>query len=78
MEIYKFNEIPIGTVFHHPQSETWKFVKFADADPCRPPHAQAPNCFGLHNSHYFTLHAGSPVMVIKEPDDYDDSVLFIE
>lgn len=78
MEMYKFNELPIGTVFCHPQCEDWKFVKFANANPCKPPHAQAPNCFALHNNHYFSLHAGSRVMVIKEPADYDDSTLVIE
>ena len=78
MEICKFNEIPIGTVFQHPQRGDWKFIKFADADPCRPPHAQAPNCFGLHNHHYFSIRAGSLVVIVKEPDDYDDTILFIE
>ena len=73
----RFNSVPVGTVFHHPCAESWVFVKIANADPARPPHAQAPNCVRLDNSHYFSLHAGSPIVIIKEPDDYDDSTLTI-
>lgn len=77
METINFNQIPIGTVFHHPEKEDWIFVKFANADLKRPPHKQAPNCFGLFNKHYFSCHARTPVVVLKEPDDYDDSKLNI-
>lgn len=73
----KFNSVPIGTIFHHPCAESWVFVKIADADPTRPPHAQAPNSVRLDNHHYFSLHAGSPIVIIKEPDDYDESNLSI-
>lgn len=73
----KFNSVPVGTVFHHPNVESWVFVKIANADPTRPPDAQAPNCVKLDNHHYCALHAGSPIVIIKEPDDYDDSKLSI-
>ena len=77
MQLLRFNDIPIGTVFCHPEREDWTFVKFANADPRKPPHEQAPNSVGLFNNHYFSIKASSSVIIVKEPADYDDTRLDI-
>lgn len=78
MDIQLFNDIAIGTVFHHPKDCNMKFIKFANANSNKAPHNQAPNCLNLCNNHYFSLGAKSPVIVDKEPVDYDDTKLLIE
>ena len=77
MDISLFNEIPIGTLFQHPGDNNMVFVKFANAIPKLAPHQQSPNSFALFNKHYFSLGAKSPVIILKEPDDFDDTKLHI-
>lgn len=71
-----FNELAIGTVFEHPLSKK-RFIKFAHAIPHVSLHNQSPNSFCLDSRHYFCVGAISPVEIIKEPEDCDDSHLKI-
>ena len=76
MEIKRFNDISIGTIFKYPNSDK-KFIKFANARPDTLPHQQAPNSYGLFNNHYFSISANAPVEIIKEAIDFDDTRLEI-
>ena len=71
-----FNQLRIGSVFKHPMNNM-KFIKFANAVPRVSPDKQAPNCFSFDKMHYFSVGANSPVVIVRDPCDCDDSRLEI-
>lgn len=67
----RFNEIPVHSVFIW--GEGLKFIKLTNAIPNVVASKQPPNCLNLENQHYCVMDAKSPVKLVKNISDFDDS-----